>query len=178
MTRYLETLLISVFIFITSVFGCAQILPDAPQPQYLNNPTVTNASFKPVADSEPKHNADWFAFAGVLAFEQGAQYYDNHETVIGIRHGVGVEANAWLLGTRKPTFGQLERRELLVYVPIVVSPSIIGRLIHNRPLFFSGLTAPVALGAKHIQGGNAWYKLLHGQAPTGSELGPGLRRAQ
>jgi hypothetical protein len=144
-------------------------LPDAPSPQ-LTETVVHNSFTAPV--QAPKHRKDWIAFAGAMAFEQSAAYYDNHETVIGIRHGVAVEANTWLLSTNKPTFGQLERRELLVYVPMVVSPSVIAKLFHKREWFYAGLTAPVAYGAKHIQAGNQWRRLLAGQAPSGSELGP------
>ncbi len=175
--RWVMLGILLIALFANHAFGqVAKVTyPEAPMPQpagsLLLSTEVHNDLGAP--QKESTHRKDWIAFGAVMGFEQGAAYFDSHETVIGIRHGLAVEGNTWLIGTNKPSFGQLYRRELLVAVPIVISPSLVARHFHNRTWFFAGLAAPVAFGAKHIQGGHEWVQLLHGAAPSGSELGPG-----
>lgn len=110
------------------------------------------------------HNKDWFVFAGALAFEQYGAVYDAKWSERGIRSGIAVEGNTFLLGTDKPTFWQLERRDLTFYVPILSVAPVVAKLTHHRPWFFGSLSGFAALGVSHIQGGSQWKKLINGQA--------------
>ena len=100
-----------------------------------------------------------FALAGALAFAVAADVYDTTMSVKGIKAGVAVEKNwIWLYGTDKPS----ALRYYAVNIPIVflaAGISVAGLLSHNPGLFYGGLAAPVAAGAKHIQGGLEWRKL-------------------
>lgn len=150
-----------IFALLLLLGSCvAQSLPDAPQ---LQAPDYTQPlpPLPPDTWQEKSHNKDWFVFAGALVAEQAAAYYDIHETEIGLRHGVAIEGNTFLLNTNKPTFGQLERREWTFYVPIVFAPSLLGRLFNCREWFYLGLSAPAAFTLKHIQGGDQWRTLLN-----------------
>jgi hypothetical protein len=49
--------------------------------------------------------------------------------------------------------------------------SRIAYIYRRAEFFYGGLTGPVVMGFKHINGGNQWKALLAGHSPTGSELG-------
>jgi hypothetical protein len=97
--------------------------------------------------------------AGALAFAIGCDVYDTTMSEKGIKAGLSVEANyTWLYGTNKPTTLQY----YAVNIPIILltaAVSVVGLLLHNPALFYAGLAAPVAIGAKHLQGGLQWKKL-------------------
>jgi hypothetical protein len=144
------------------VISCAaQEFPDAPQVQ-SSSPDYSKPlpPLPPDTWQEKRHNIDWVVFGGALVIEQAAAYYDSHETVIGLRHGVAIEGNTFLLPNDKPTFGQLEKREWEFYVPVVFGPALVGKLLNCRQWFYIGLASPAAYTVKHIQGGNAWRTLL------------------
>jgi hypothetical protein len=129
--------LFGFFFLLGSAFG--QSLPDAPTPV--------------------PHHRDLFALAGAVAFDLGANVYDVRETERGLKAGVAVEGNTWLVGTH-PSARALYGRDLLV-LGLASTPSIIFHLLHKRPLFYGGLAGPIVYGVEHIQGGNSWKRLLH-----------------
>lgn len=100
-----------------------------------------------------------FALAGALAFAVACDVYDTVMSVKGIKAGVAVEANyTWLYGTDKPSALQY----YAVNIPLILLTagiSITGLFLHNPALVYGGLAAPIAAGAKHIQGGLEWKKL-------------------
>jgi hypothetical protein len=97
--------------------------------------------------------------AGALAFAIGCDVYDTTMSEKGIKAGLSTEANlTWLYGTNKPTTLQY----YAVNIPIVLATaavSLLGIHFHNPAVFYAGLAAPIAAGAKHIQGGLQWRKL-------------------
>ena len=157
-------------------FAQAQLaLVDAPSstPSYVQAQNPVASSFRHEADKKPvkgtrgvKH---LIALGGALAFAIVADHYDISETEKGIKAGVAVEGNTWLIGTDKPTAGQLYKRDLLV-IGLSATPSVLAHIFRAPALFYGGLSMPVVLGVKHISGGNQWKRLLQGQAPTSGEL--------
>jgi hypothetical protein len=155
----------------------AQELPDAPS-------AIRGRRFDPVetapiqsrpiaADSnvrEPRGHKKLLALAGAVAFEVAANHYDVSETEKGLKAGVAIEGNTWLVG-RRPSAGPLYARDLLTD-GILITPSVVGYIFRKMEFFYSGLSGPVVMGCKHISGGNKWKALLAGHPPIGSELGP------
>ena len=92
------------------------------------------------------------------AFMIAADIYDVIMTTEGIKAGVAVEGNTWLIGD-KPTALQLYARDSLVMV-FCLAPSVVAHFLGNDPIAYGGLVSPVIFGIKHIQGGLAWKKLL------------------
>jgi hypothetical protein len=153
-------------LFTSSLF--AQELPNAPQPQQQPENVVHNYSTKFTAPSRgPKK---LWALAGVVGFAVATDIYDVTETEKGLKAGVAVEGNTWLVGS-KPKAGALYGRDLLV-IGFTASPSVLAYVFRKPEFFFAGLGGPIVIGCKHIHGGNQWKALLAGQPPTGSELGP------
>ena len=106
-----------------------------------------------------------------LLFYFGCDIYDVRMTEKGIKAGVAIEGNTFLLGTDKPT-ALAEYLRDTVELLIAVGPAIVFLALRKpelKPLFYGALAGPVALGGKHILGGLAWKKLLEGQKPTPSE---------
>jgi hypothetical protein len=99
------------------------------------------------------------ALAGAVAFAIGAAAYDNHETLKGIRAGVGVEGNTWMVGSR-PSMRALIGRDVLV-IGWTSAPSVLAYKFHKMPFFYGGLGMPVIDGLKSIQGGKSWVALEH-----------------
>jgi len=165
--KYLAAIV--VLAFMVSIARC-QELPTAPStaPAYLHGDTQvhSNASFSAPGD-RARHPKLLLALAGALAFEQAAAIYDARKTEQGLKAGVAVEANTWLVGTH-PTFGRLEAKDFL-QLGIATSPSVLAYAFHHEGLFLAGLVGPTVLGVKHIQAGRQWQALLDGQPPTESE---------
>ncbi|MFZ3276604.1 MAG: hypothetical protein WA182_06835 [Candidatus Sulfotelmatobacter sp.] len=96
------------------------------------------------------------------AFEATCSTLDSLITLRGIKSGLAIEANTWLVGT-KPTADALFTRDAL-FLLFVCAPA--GAVLalgggHN-PVFYGLLAAPVALGAKHIQAYFQWRTVLAG----------------
>lgn len=123
-----------------------------------------------VLKAQPRGKKKLLALAGVVGFAIAADIYDVRETEKGLKAGVAVEGNTWLVGS-KPKAGPLYRRDLLV-IGLTTMPSVIAYAAHHMEFFYAGLVGPVIIGAKHINGGNQWKDLLSGKPPTGGELGP------
>jgi hypothetical protein len=169
----------SLILLLLALCPCAvaQELPDAPG-------AIRGIRFDPVEPAprqswpialdsnspEPRGRKNLLALAGAVAFEVVANHYDVSETEKGLKAGVAVEGNTWLVGS-KPTAGQLYARDLLT-VGILVTPSVVAYIFRRTELFYGGLAGPVVMGCKHISGGNQWKALLAGHPPTGSQLGP------
>ena len=98
-------------------------------------------------------------FVLVLGFAIACDIYDVVMTEKGIRAGVGVEGNTWLVGT-KPTALKLYLRDSLV-LAMTVAPSIFAALIGRPELFYGFLIGPFVFGVKHIQGGRQWRWALN-----------------
>jgi hypothetical protein len=171
-------LLIALCIVLVAVGARTQALPDAPMPQpdSLPRPRPPLRAFPPPHGDDllPAHVAVsrrpplWPLFA-VGALDAAAATFDFRETLIGLRHGVAVEGNNWLIGTH-PSAAQLSGRETLV-IGLLVSPALIAYHFRSKPFFYASLVAPVVMAAKHIQAGNRWVDLLAGHPPQGCELG-------
>ena len=156
--------------FMVSIARC-QELPTAPSstPAYLQGDTQMHsktAAFS-VPGDKTRHPKLLLALVGAVAFEQAAAIYDARKTEQGLKAGVAVEANTWLVGTH-PTFGRLEAKDFL-QLGIATSPSVLAYMFHHEGLFLAGLVGPTVLGVKHIQAGRQWQALLDGQPPTESE---------
>jgi hypothetical protein len=102
---------------------------------------------------------NFILLAVAVAFAIGCDVYDTTMSEKGIKAGLAVEANyTWIYGTNKPTTLQY----YAVNIPIVLATaavSLLGIHFHNPAVFYAGLAAPIAAGAKHIQGGLQWRKL-------------------
>jgi len=149
------------------------VLPDAPSstPAYLNGQNQFVHSYDYSGDKLTKESRGpkkLLLLGGVLAFAIAADCYDVSETEKGIKAGVAVEGNTWLIGTDKPTAGQLYKRDLLV-IGLTAAPPTFAYIFRGPTWFYAGLSGPVVMGFKHISGGNQWKRLLEGQSPTGSE---------
>lgn len=88
----------------------------------------------------------------VLAFAAGAAY-DIEQTEIGLKKGVAVEGNTFLVGS-KPTVLRLLLRDSL-YLSIMV---LLGLFVH--PALLVG--PAIAGGLKHLVGGLKWRNLNNG----------------
>ena len=162
MTRYVAV----AALLIGAAF--AQALPDAPQPQPVEKYVVHNYSTKFVAPSRgPKK---LLALAGVVGFAVATDVWDVRETEKGLRAGVAVEGNTWLVGS-KPKAGALYGRDLLV-IGLTASPAVVAYIFRKPEFFFGALAGPIVIGCKHIHGGDQWRDLLAGHPVTGSEQGP------
>jgi hypothetical protein len=142
-------------------------VPEAPQPQ-----PVTSTPFRAGKTfSKPSRGPrKLLVLAAAVGFDIAADHYDIAQTERGLRAGVAVEGNTWLASSH-PTAGQLYRRDLLV-IGLTATPSTLAYIFRSKAFFYGGLGTPIIIGIKHIQGGRQWGKLLAGQKPTGSELGP------
>jgi hypothetical protein len=100
-----------------------------------------------------------FCLIVALTFAVLCDVYDTTISEKGIKSGVAVEANyTWLYGTDKPSLFQY----YIVNLPIVfltAVPAVVLYFLHNPGLFYGALAGPIAIGAKHIQGGLEWRKL-------------------
>lgn len=87
--------------------------------------------------------------------------YDVTMTEKGLKAGIAVEANDWLVGS-KPSAVSLYLRDGLVFAMCVIPAVVFAAVAHNVPLGYGALVAPVVFGVKHILGGLQWRKLLKG----------------
>jgi hypothetical protein len=95
---------------------------------------------------------------GSIVFCEACGVYDVMMTEKGLRAGVAVEGNTWLVG-EKPTAMALYLRDNLSLV-LSSLPAIVMLFLHNTPLAYGCSAAPVAYGVKHIIGARKWAKLL------------------
>ena len=96
------------------------------------------------------------AIIGVLG-----DVYDVTMTERGIKAGVAVEGNDWLVGS-KPSAIALYLRDGLVFAMCVAPAVVFATVAHNVPLGYGALSAPVVFGVKHLLGGLQWRTLLNG----------------
>ena len=101
-----------------------------------------------------------FAFLFAIAFYVGCDLYDVILTEKGIKAGVAVEGNTFLVG-QKPSAVALYLRDALL-AGLATTPCAIALAVGNTPLFWGFLAAPVVVGVKHILGGKQWRFLLNG----------------
>lgn len=95
---------------------------------------------------------------GGAVFVEAADVYDTRETQIGLRHGVAVEGNTWLIGSHPSFRAGLARDQIMIGVSLI-APTL--GWVKRWPLLFGGsLNEPYIVGIKHIRAGNAWRKLL------------------
>ncbi len=105
-------------------------------------------------------NGKVIVLAAGLAWAIGCDVYDITLTEKGIKAGVAVEGNTWLVGT-KPGAVALYLRDSLE-TGIATAPCILACIFNNAPLFWGFLIAPLLSGVKHILGGKQWATLLAG----------------
>jgi len=97
-------------------------------------------------------------FIVCVAFMVAADIYDVTLTTKGIKAGVAVEANDWLVG-QKPSAEALYLRDSLV-MGFCIAPCIVVHFLGNDPLAYGALVSPIVCGIQHIRGGLAWKKLM------------------
>jgi hypothetical protein len=97
-------------------------------------------------------------FAAAVATAIAADVYDVRNTEVGLKAGVAVESFDWLVGT-KPSATRLYLRDLGLIAAASI-PALALFLLGSVPAAFGCLAAPLAVAARHIQGGLAWKKLL------------------
>src|SRR5208282_2033113 len=85
--------------------------------------------------------------------------YDVMMTQKGLKAGVAVESNTWLIGD-KPSAKALYLRDALLLLFCITPALFFAFVFHNVPLQYAGLVSPVVYGVKHILGGLAWRALL------------------
>ncbi len=102
-------------------------------------------------------------FAIAVALAVAADLYDVILTEKGLKAGVAVEGNSFLLGetNTKPTALQLYRRDAIV-IAMASAPALAVYLMGAPDVAYGFLAGPVVAAIKHIQGGRAWAKLLAG----------------
>jgi hypothetical protein len=111
------------------------------------------------AKDAPRGKKKLLAFAAVLTFTIVAASYDAHETLKGLKLGVGVEGNTWLVGSH-PSARALYGRDVL-QIGLITTPSALAYVFRKWPFYYAGLAGPAAFGAKSIQGGRSWIKFEH-----------------
>lgn len=92
-----------------------------------------------------------------IAFCVACDIYDVTMTQKGLKAGVAIEGNTWLVG-EKPSAKALYLRDSLLML-FCITPSLLLSFV-NPPAAFGTLSGPIAYGVKHILGGRAWVKLL------------------
>jgi len=105
-----------------------------------------------------------FALVIALAWAIGCDIYDVTLTEKGIKAGVAVEGNTFLVSS-KPSAVALYLRDSLV-TGIAATPCVLACILYSQPLFWGFLIAPVLSGVKHILGGRQWATLLAGGTVT------------
>jgi hypothetical protein len=114
------------------------------------------------AEEPPRHKSGLAALAGAVGFAVAANVYDARETERGLRLGVAVEGNTFLVGTH-PSARALYLRDIPI-IGLASTPSILGYVFRSRTWLFAGLVGgPGVVGVKHIQGGRAWARLIGGR---------------
>jgi hypothetical protein len=98
-------------------------------------------------------------FSVVLALYVASDIFDVTLTVKGIKAGVAVEGNLFLLSTNRPTARALYLRDT-AELGMSLIPAVIFFLVHNTPLLYAGAVCPAVMAVKHVLGGLAWKKLL------------------
>ena len=93
-----------------------------------------------------------------LAAALAGNTYDILMTEEGLKAGVGVEGNDWLVG-EKPSALALYLRDGLVNLPFIALP-LVSHIVGNDPLAYGTLSGLAVIAIKHVMGGRAWAKLL------------------
>lgn len=156
-----------ILLLVLADMASCQTIPDTPQPQYLRSESQPSYTTK-TPNARARSRVGLAAIAGAVVFEQAAAIFDATETERGLRAGVAVEGNTFLVGSH-PSFKALEARDAM-YVGLCITPSMLGYIFHRNDVLFGGLVAPVTFGVKHIYAARQWRALLGGAKPTGSEL--------
>jgi hypothetical protein len=97
-------------------------------------------------------------YAVSVAAAVAANAYDIYITEKGIKAGVAVEGNDWLVGP-KPSALALYLRDGLINLPFIVLP-IVAHVFGNAGLAYGSLAGPVVIVIKHVLSGRAWAKLM------------------
>ena len=97
-------------------------------------------------------------YAAALAAALAGNAYDIYMTEKGIKAGVGVEGNDWIVGD-KPSALALYLRDGLVNLPFIALP-LVSHVLGNDPLAYGTLAGLAVIAIKHVMGGRAWVKLL------------------
>ena len=98
-----------------------------------------------------------YLFAASIAVGVAGDIYDVTMTSRGLKKGLALESNEWLIGT-KPSTKALYLRDGLV-LSFCIAPAVIALALGNVPVAIGALISPVLYGVKHYLGGRAWKKL-------------------
>ena len=102
-----------------------------------------------------------------LALGVAGDVYDVIMTEKGLKAGVAVEGDTWLISSDKPSALALYLRDSIVLAFCVAPTALCATVFHNIPLAYGALISPVVYGVKHVQGGLQWRTLLNGgKLPT------------
>ena len=99
----------------------------------------------------------YVVYAVAIAAALAGNAYDIYMTEKGIKAGVAVESNDWLVGP-KPSALALSLRDGLINLPFIALP-VVSHILGNDPLAYGTLTGPAVIAIKHVMGGRAWAKL-------------------
>ncbi len=102
----------------------------------------------------------FYILTAILAALAGTTVYDVLMTEKGLKAGVAVEGNTWLVGS-KPTAITLYLRDSLTAV-LATAPSIVTYAMGSTAGAYGLLIMPVVYAVKHVLGGRQWAKLLAG----------------
>jgi hypothetical protein len=97
-------------------------------------------------------------YAVALAAALAGNAYDIYTTEKGLKAGVAVEGNDWLVGP-KPSALALALRDGLIDSPFIALP-LVSHILGNDPLAYGSLAGLAVIAIKHVMGGRAWAKLL------------------
>lgn len=96
--------------------------------------------------------------SAVLATTVATDVYDVTLTSIGLKKKLAIEGFNWLVGSN-PSTAALYLRDSLMLGFCTVPTVLFHTLLHNVPLQYAALAAPLAYAVKHVLGGLAWKKL-------------------
>lgn len=96
--------------------------------------------------------------AVAFALDAASGIYDATLTSRGLKAGVAVEGNTWLIGT-KPSNLALHLRNIMFLVASSL-PAALALYFGNIPVAMGFLAGPAVDAYKHIAGGRAWAALL------------------
>lgn len=100
----------------------------------------------------------YLTLAAVLTALVATDIFDVRMTEIGIKKGVAVEANTFLVG-QKPSARALYLRDTGTMI-LTAIPSLIAAHYGSQPFFYGGLVLPAGYAVQHVMGALAWRKLL------------------
>lgn len=95
-------------------------------------------------------------FTIAMSLSLAGNAYDIYMTRKGLKAGVAVEGNTWLIGP-KPSTKALVLRDSIIQGIVAALPLVLHAV--NPPAGVGALVIPVVFAIRHYLGGRAWMKL-------------------